>query len=77
MRVNKKNDANDNDSRMKNIQRNESLDKYRSLPQRVLTLVLPCNGLLRLFLFHYCKLVFFCFINIQKTFWIHCSTVYP
>ena len=39
--ANKKNDANDNDRKAKNIQRNESLDKYRSLPQKVLVLVLP------------------------------------
>ena len=35
------NDANDNDMKAKDIQRNESLDRYRSLPQRVLVLVLP------------------------------------
>ena len=42
IRANKKNDVNDNDKKAKkNIQRNESLDKYRSLPQRALVLVLP------------------------------------
>jgi hypothetical protein len=38
-RSNKKNDA--NDRKAKNIQRNESLDKYPSLPQSVLVLVRP------------------------------------
>lgn len=38
--ANKKNDANDRKAK-KNIPRNESLDKYRSLRQRVLVLVLP------------------------------------
>ena len=47
MGANRKNDANDNDSRTKNIQRNESLDKYRSLPQRVLVLVFPYNAIRR------------------------------
>ena len=36
----KNDDANDNDRQAKkNIQRNESLDNYRSLPQRVLVLI--------------------------------------
>jgi hypothetical protein len=39
-KASKKNDANDNDRQAKkNIQRNESLDNYRSLPQRVLVLI--------------------------------------
>ena len=38
-RSNKKNDA--NDRKAKNIQRNESLDKYPSLSQSVLVLVRP------------------------------------
>lgn len=41
-KASKKNEANDNDMKAKNnIQRNESLDKYQSIPQRVLVLVLP------------------------------------
>jgi DNA polymerase, archaea type len=40
-RANKKNDINNNDKKTINIQRNESLDKYQSLCQCLITLALP------------------------------------
>jgi hypothetical protein len=36
--ANKGNDINNNDKKLNNIQRNESLDKYRSLPQSLVML---------------------------------------